>query len=198
MVGSWIRLAAAAALCAALGACAGTSGPYGESRGPVGTVTTPDAPMQCVPYARARSHIAIYGDASTWWDQAQGRYARADVPEPGAVMVLHNYAGPDRAHLAFVRAIVDSRQIRVDHANWLDDGAVYENDPVQDVSPANDWSLVRVFNLKTDAWGTRTYEVQGFIGPGPDAAGHIAKVTGKRDSIAALLSEDSDRADDDN
>ena len=34
-----------------------------------------DAYLQCVPYARDVSGIQIYGDAHTWWDQAQGRYA---------------------------------------------------------------------------------------------------------------------------
>ena len=31
--------------------------------------------LQCVPYARQVSGIRIYGDAHTWWDQAEGRYA---------------------------------------------------------------------------------------------------------------------------
>ena len=29
--------------------------------------------LQCVPYARQVSGIQIYGDAWTWWDQAEGR-----------------------------------------------------------------------------------------------------------------------------
>ena len=33
----------------------------------------------------------------------------------------------------------------------------------------NDWSLVRVFNLKTGGWGGKIYPVQGFIGGTPDA-----------------------------
>jgi hypothetical protein len=28
--------------------------------------------LQCVPYARERSGIALYGDASTWWERARG------------------------------------------------------------------------------------------------------------------------------
>jgi hypothetical protein len=79
-------------------------------------------------------------------------------------MVLNNYAGPNRGHVAVVRRVMDGREIRVDHANWLDDGSIYVNDPVQDVSRDNDWSVVRVFNLKTGAWGGRLYPVQGFIG----------------------------------
>jgi hypothetical protein len=62
-----------------------------------------------------------------------------------------------------VRQVVSPREIRVDHANWLNDGSIYLNDPVQDVSSDNDWSVVRVFNLKVGAWGERLYPVQGFI-----------------------------------
>ena len=32
--------------------------------------------LQCVPYARQVSGIRIFGDAHTWWGQAEGRYAR--------------------------------------------------------------------------------------------------------------------------
>jgi hypothetical protein len=120
--------------------------------------------LQCVPYARAHSEVKIFGDATTWWDKADGKYVRGERPETGAVMVLHDYAGPDHGHLAVVRRLVSQREIRVDHANWLNDGSVYENDPVEDVSDANDWSLVRVFNLQTGAWGAKLYPVQGFIG----------------------------------
>jgi surface antigen len=120
--------------------------------------------LQCVPYARANSDIKIFGDAYTWWDKAAGKYPRGTLPEPGAVMVLHNYAGPNHGHVAVVRDVTDAREIRVDHANWLNDGSIYVNDPVRDVSRDNDWSVVRVFNLRTGAWGGRLYPVQGFIG----------------------------------
>jgi len=121
-------------------------------------------PLQCVPYAREHSGIKIYGDAYTWWDRAAGKYQRGSLPEPGAVMVLNNYAGADRGHVAVVRRVVGAREIRIDHANWLDDGSIYVNNPVEDVSSGNDWSVVRVYNLKTGGWGTKLYPVQGFIG----------------------------------
>lgn len=165
MVGSFVRFAAAVAFSAALAGCAGSR--EGSFEG--GNIATPDTPLQCVPYARSRSQVALRGDAYTWWDQAAGRYARNATPSEGSVMVLYEYAGPNRAHVAVVREIVGARDIRVDHANWLDDGAIYENDPVRDVSPDNDWTQVRVYNLKAGAWGARVYPVQGFIGPGgPD------------------------------
>jgi len=126
--------------------------------------------LQCVPYARAHSAVKLYGDAWTWWDKASGKFSRESVPESGSVLVLTNYAGPERGHVAVVRSLISSREIRVDHANWLGDGAIYLDDPVADVSAANDWSMVRVWNIRTGAWGARTYPVQGFIGPGPGSA----------------------------
>ena len=139
--------------------------PMPHERGRTAVENDNHKPLQCVPYAREHSGIKIYGDAYTWWDKAVGKYPRAALPEPGAVMVLNNYAGETRGHVAVVRRLVGPREIRVDHANWLDDGSIYVNDPVEDVSSDNDWSVVRVYNLKTGGWGVRLYPVQGFIGP---------------------------------
>jgi len=166
------KFACAALAATALAGCA--SGPIGYNEMPRehgrSTVeNTVQKPVQCVPYVRAHSDIKIYGDAYTWWDQAAGRYPRGPAPAAGSVMVLHDYAGPERGHLAVVRTLVNTREIRVDHANWLDDGSIYVNDPVLDVSAGNDWSAVRVFNIKTGAWGGKVYPVQGFIGSRRDA-----------------------------
>jgi len=173
MVGSFFRLAAAAAFCALLGGCAGTpgdvsfsGGPASDTSGDSATMTLLDKPVSCVPFARAHSGVDIHGDAYTWWDQADGRYEKSPEPSAGAVMVLAGYSGPKRAHVAVVRRVVSSREIRVDHANWLNNGAVYLDDPVADISPDNDWSLVLVWNVQTHAWGVHQYNVQGFIGPG--------------------------------
>ena len=66
--------------------------------------------------------------------------------------------------------MITPREIRIDHANWLNDGAIYVNDPVLDVSPDNDWSQVKVWNIRSASWGTKVYAVRGFIGPGaPDS-----------------------------
>jgi surface antigen len=179
MVGSFVRLAAAASFSLTLAACASAPTNYfpnelasDNPERPVthGTrVEIPDHPSQCVPYARARSGIDLHGDASTWWDAAAGRYERGDEPKLGAVIVMTGYAGAHRAHVAVVADMVSSREIRVDHANWLNDGAIYKDDPMVDVSPDNDWTEVRVWNPQTNAWGTKTYLVRGFIGPGPDS-----------------------------
>ncbi len=165
------KLAAAALLALSLGGCASNVMDYQETpmpreRGQTTVENDGQKPLQCVPYAREHSGIKIYGDAYTWWDKAAGKYPRRPRPEPGTVMVLNNYAGADRGHVAVVRRVVSLREIRVDHANWLDDGSIYVNDPVEDVSGDNDWSVVRVYNLKTGGWGSRLYPVQGFIGAG--------------------------------
>jgi hypothetical protein len=147
-------------------------------------------PMQCAPYAREHSGIRIYGDATTWWDKADGKYPRGALPQPGAVMVLHDYAGSDHGHVAVVRQVVSTREIRIDHANWLNDGAIYVNNPVEDVSSGNDWSLVRVYNLKTGGWGVKLFPVQGFIGGGDkDRPDLVADNDGASMGATALVGE---------
>jgi hypothetical protein len=173
MVGSFIRFAAAASFSLSLAACAGGSDDYAYNYSRPVTrgahVEEYSGPHEeCVPYARERSGISIYGDAWTWWDQTEGKYAHSNGPLLGSVLVLTGYAGPHRSHLAYVSSLVSSREIRIDHANWLNDGAVFTDDPVVDVSPDNDWSEVRVFNPRSGSWGSKTYIVQGFIGPGGD------------------------------
>jgi hypothetical protein len=168
MVGSFFRLAAAAAFCAMLAGC--SSAPEGAfSRNTPAdndaTMTMLEKPVSCVPFARDHSGVNIHGDAYTWWDQAEGHYPRTSSPGKGAVMVLTGYAGSKHAHVAVVRRIVSSREIRIDHANWLNNGAIYLDDPVADISPGNDWSQVLVWNVQTHAWGVHTYDVQGFIQP---------------------------------
>jgi hypothetical protein len=125
----------------------------------------PAEKLSCVPFARDNSKVRIFGDAWTWWDQARGRYAREEMPRSGSVLVLDGYAGPKRAHLAVVTRIISSREIRVDHANWLNDGNIYLNSPVIDVSAANDWSRVRVWNNRDGHLGVKNYDVRGFITP---------------------------------
>lgn len=206
MAGAFVRLAMASVLAGGLAACASTPDGYpivsshaipDEARD--SAVQTPDAPMECVPYARAHSGVQIYGDAYTWWAKAAGHFERGADPKPGAILVLAGYAGPNRAHLAVVHDIVSSREIRVDHANWLNDGAIYVNDPVVDVSPANDWSVVKVWNVRSEAWGVRIYNVQGFIGP--DTAAGTDQVAHADSSLVAASDRpsrpDSDASDTD-
>jgi surface antigen len=190
------KLLAVALLAFSLEGCASQVMEYDQAptpREPVQAAVENDGQkLQCVPYAREHSSIKIYGDAYTWWNKAAGKYPRATLPEPGAVMVLNNYAGPTHGHVAVVRQLVGPREIRVDHANWLNDGSIYVNDPVEDVSSANDWSVVRVFNLRTGGWGGRLYPVQGFIGAGrtdPDHPDLTADNSGASMGATALVGE---------
>ncbi len=134
----------------------------------------PDAPprvldgslrLQCVPFARNASGIQIYGDANTWWTQAAGRYPRSHSPAPGSVLVTRGYRDPGRGHVAVVTEVLSSRIVRVDHANWLNDGEISVGVPVVDVSPRNDWSEIRVWHVPGGHWGGRVYEAEGFIHP---------------------------------
>jgi surface antigen len=121
-----------------------------------------------VPYARLRSGIPLRGDAWTWWDAAAGQYERSRAPRNGSVLVLMRNSRLPQGHLAVVSRVVSSREIRVDHANWASGaakGRVARNQPVQDVSPANDWSLVRVWLPRASDWGASNYPSYGFVHP---------------------------------
>ncbi|MGD9967738.1 MAG: CHAP domain-containing protein [Hyphomonadaceae bacterium] len=134
-----------------------------EAYEPIARVTNWRSRLQCVPFARRESGVEIYGNANTWWRQAQGRYETAETPDEGAVMVLHGYRTNARGHVAVVKERVSPRLVIVDHANWLNGGEITRDVPVMDVSEAGDWSEVRVWNVPGRHWGGRVYRVQGFI-----------------------------------
>lgn len=128
----------------------------------------PDVNLSCVPYARQRSGIQLTGDAWQWWHAAAGRYQRARAPEPGGVLVLARTRRLASGHVSVVRRLVSAREIRVDHANWASGrlrGRVAEDQPVLDVSPGNDWSLVRVWYPRINALGNTAFPAHGFILP---------------------------------
>jgi surface antigen len=137
--------------------------PADEAYEPTARITNRRASLQCVPFARRESGVELYGNANTWWRQAQGRYETARTPLEGAVLVLHGYGNANRGHVAVVREVVSPRLIVVDHANWLNGGEITRDVPVMDVSEAGDWSEVRVWHVPGRHWGGRTYAVQGFI-----------------------------------
>ena len=130
---------------------------------PVARITNSRASLQCVPFARRESGVEIYGNANTWWQQAQGRYETSQQPAEGSVLALEGYATTSRGHVAVVKEVVSPRMIIVDHANWMNQGEISRDVPVMDVSEAGDWSEVRVWNVPGRHWGGRTYNVQGFI-----------------------------------
>lgn len=119
--------------------------------------------LQCVPYARQVSGIRIFGDAHTWWSQADGRYARGRRPKVGAVMNFRPYANSRLGHVAAVSRIVDSRTVLIRHANWSERGQIEDNVRAVDVSPDNDWSAVRVWYGPNQALGATKWPLYGFI-----------------------------------
>ncbi|NKC31410.1 CHAP domain-containing protein [Falsiroseomonas selenitidurans] len=123
-------------------------------------------PISCVPYARARSGIALSGDAWQWWDAAAGRYQRGQAPRPGSVLVLRRTARLASGHLSVVTQVLSGREILVDHANWASGaarGRIATAQRVVDVSPRNDWSLVRVWYPPIAGLGRTAYPADGFV-----------------------------------
>lgn len=166
------RLAMAAALLCAAPALAEPALPGGHSELP--------AYLQCVPYARQVSGVQIYGDAWTWWDQAEGRYARGHVPRSGAVMVFEPHGSMRLGHVAAVSRVIDTRRVLLRHANWspIDGrrGQVEDHVLALDVSLDNDWSEVRVWYAPIGDLGTTAWPVHGFIYPDGERSGAMAPV----------------------
>jgi len=119
--------------------------------------------LSCVPYARLRSGLAIFGDAKLWWARAKSLYEEFAQPAVDAVMVFSGSKRIRRGHVAVVTEIVSPREIVIDHANWQNKGEIDHNMPVLDVSPNNDWSQVRVWDVNNSRFGAHVYRISGFI-----------------------------------
>jgi hypothetical protein len=130
------------------------------------TVERPLHRLFCVEYARMRTGLAVFGDARQWWDRAKNLYTRISTPAEEAVMVFAGSHRLRRGHVAVVTEIVSPREIIVDQANWQNHGEIDHATPVLDVSKANDWSLVRVWDIPSGTFGARTYPISGFIAKG--------------------------------
>ena len=128
---------------------------------------------QCAPFARLASGIQIFGNAGTWWNQAEGRYERGNTPEAGAVLVFKAAGKMRVGHVAMVTGIIDSRTITVTHANWSpingSRGQVEEDVQAVDVSPNNDWTEVRVWYAPIGEIGTSEHPTYGFVYPDQEA-----------------------------
>ena len=124
---------------------------------------------ECVPIARILSGINIYGDARTWWAQADGRYARGTEPKRGAVLTFKPHGSMVLGHVAAVSRIIDDRTILITHSNWSpingQKGQIERDVRVVDVSDDGDWSLVRVWYDPLQDLGTTAWPVHGFIYP---------------------------------
>ena len=144
---------------------------------------------ECVPFARAVSGVSIFGDAHTWWDQAEGRYQRGEKPRLGAVMAFIPHGRMELGHVATVSAIVDRRTLLVTHANWSPingrRGQVERDVRVIDVSPDGDWSAVRVWYGPNEALGGGEWPVHGFIYP--KNQGPVPKAQPPRLQYASVL-----------
>jgi hypothetical protein len=120
---------------------------------------------QCVTYAASHSQIALHGNAHTWWDHAEGVYERTHQPVAGSVMVMKSSGQMPMGHVAIVSRIVSDREVLLTHANWKGDGSVETNVRAIDVSPAGDWSQVRVWYAPVHAMGLKSFSTYGFILP---------------------------------
>lgn len=144
---------------------------------------------QCVPFAREASGIRIYGDAWTWWDQAQGRYRRGHEPRVGSVIVFARSGQLRLGHVAVVSRIVEDRVVMLTHANWSrqngERGHAEQDVTLYDVSDDNDWSRVKVWYRDSNGLGGSTYPVEGFIyADGKPAAGLSGRAP---DDVGALI-----------
>ena len=147
--------AVAGSLAAALLVCLSPGGASAESY------------WQCVPFARLLSGIQIFGDAHTWWQQAAGRYQTGFTPKAGAVLCFRPTGHMHLGHVAVVSQVLTDRIIQITHANWsIIEGArgqVEQNVTVIDVSPAGDWSEVKVWYDPSRDLGATVYPTYGFI-----------------------------------
>jgi len=146
---------------------------------------------ECVPFARAASGIQIYGDAWTWWDQAEGHYRRGYAPKVGAVIVFARSARLPLGHVAVISRVVTSRVVMVTHANWSridgERGHAEQDVTLTDMSPDGDWSAVRVWYRDMDGLGSTTYPVYGFIYGTP-----VARTQARAKTAPELTGRDPD------
>ena len=145
------------------------------------------APLECAPFARALSGIALRGDAPTWWWAAAGRYQRGSTPEVGAAMLFAPTGRLPRGHVSVVSRVLSRREILVTHANWLHHRVLMDQ-LVVDESTRGDWSVARVWWPPSGALGATDYPVLGFI-YAPWRASHDGIVGGVPRAIDIALEE---------
>jgi hypothetical protein len=147
-------------------------------------------PLQCAPYAREHSAIDLYGNAASWWNQAQGLYDRGQAPRSGSVLVFKATGSMPVGHVAVVRKVVDSRHVMLDHANWSRPGMIETSALAEDVSANGDWSSVRVWYAGTDSLGLRASPAFGFIyAPGAAQAGPAPAASVSHSDFDAAFSD---------
>jgi len=126
-----------------------------------------DTYWQCATFARLASGIQIFGDAYTWWKQALGRYQTGFQPKAGAVLCFKPTERMKLGHVAVVSQVLTDRVIQITHANWSpiegSRGKIEKDVTLVDVSPAGDWSLVKVWYDPNRDLGGSSYPTYGFI-----------------------------------
>ena len=151
------RLFCAFLLLLLLSACAG-----GDTGGRAGDYVGGSVAVECAPFARALSGIRLSGAAADWWSQAEGRYARGQAPAVGSALVFRRSGRLPDGHVAVVSQVIGRREILVTQANWVHH-RVSQDQPVIDVSAANDWSMVRVWWPPVGQMGVTDYPAYGFV-----------------------------------
>ena len=123
------------------------------------------ASVECAPFARALTGVSLSGAAADWWWQAAGRYERSQRPQVGGLLVFRRSARLPSGHVAVVSRVFSRREILVTQANWVHH-RVSQDQPVEDVSEAGDWTRVRVWWPPAGQMGVTIYPALGFILPG--------------------------------
>lgn len=139
--------------------------------------------LQCVPFARQVSGIDLYGNAATWWSQAEGRYDRGQEPRVGAVLTFSASRAMPVGHVAMVSKVVNDREVLLTHANWSYRGGIERDVRAIDVSPDNDWTDIRVWYGPTGSVGLRSNPAFGFIYPHGEGEEAPARPAAPRDRI---------------
>jgi hypothetical protein len=142
-----------------LAACA-SRGPEVGSR--VGDYVGGQVRVECAPFARELSGVRLWGAAADWWWEAGNRYTKTDTPSVGSVLVFRRSGRLPDGHVSVVSQVLGRRQILVTQANWVHH-RVSQDQPVIDVSAANDWSVVRVWWPPSGEMGVSDYPAYGFI-----------------------------------
>jgi len=142
--------------------------------------------LQCAPFARQVSGIKLFGNANTWWGQAEGRYDRGHNPRVGAVLAFAASRSMPVGHVAMVSKVVNDREVLLTHANWSYRGGVERNVRAIDVSPNNDWTDVRVWYGPIGGLGLRSNPARGFIYPEASTADQPVRMASLDTAAAAF------------
>ncbi|MBO9714512.1 CHAP domain-containing protein [Sphingomonas sp.] len=141
---------------------------------------------QCAVFARQASGVEIYGNAWTWWSQAEGRYERGETPVVGSVMSFQRTGKMPLGHVAMVSAVLSEREVLLTHANWSRPGGIEHDVRAIDVSPDGDWSQVKVWFAPVGGLGSSVYPVNGFIYPqAPNALELLASGSARQVAVVA-------------